>query len=457
MARQRATSEIKTGVRVNARSTNEFSDFIVAMYEAGSRNTIFGVGDIGVGKSEAPRRAAKIIAEKRGLTFYEFAQNRPIPDNAFVLVDLRLTDLEPVDLSGLPREDPEDPNTVIFKVQRFVKALAEHPGILFLDELTNENRPNMKASSYKILLDRTIGQVKLHDDALVVAAGNRPDDAVGLAEAFSAPQANRLIIVDIRAPTVEEWMQYMDARFTVDKEVIKNGKKVVEKVADWDRRVAAFLKSSPGSFSQSPKEAYTLENFGTPRAWTQIAQVSHKLDDKTLEIFAEGKVGMGEGIHFIQFTNIKLEPFEYYVKNPKNWETLQNLKEPLAAQYLLSVQIANKLADDPEVDGLMDYIANASGDFIGKTAEKLFNRFKDLILKAGGRMLMVDTSAENAPAIRFFNKMGFGVPMPHVYMTMNLDADLHRMKKKAGANGGRAGLYGHDTIDPGPRRKVKQK
>ncbi|MCM2285862.1 MAG: GNAT family N-acetyltransferase [Desulfobacula sp.] len=93
----------------------------------------------------------------------------------------------------------------------------------------------------------------------------------------------------------------------------------------------------------------------------------------------------------------------------------------------------------------------------GKTAEKLFNRFKDLILKAGGRMLMVDTSAENTPAIRFFNKMGFGVPMPHVYMTMNLDADLHRMKQKAGANGGRAGLYGHDTIDPGPRRKVKQK
>jgi hypothetical protein len=51
--------------------------------------------------------------------------------------------------------------------------------------------------------------------------------------------------------------------------------------------------------------------------------------------------------------------------------------------------------------------------------------------------------------------MGFGVPIPHVYMSMNLDADLHRMKKKAGASGGRIGLYGHDTIDPGPRRKVK--
>jgi ribosomal protein S18 acetylase RimI-like enzyme len=65
-----------------------------------------------------------------------------------------------------------------------------------------------------------------------------------------------------------------------------------------------------------------------------------------------------------------------------------------------------------------------------KVAEKLFNRFKDLILKNGGRMLLVDTSAENNQAIRFFNKMGFGVPMPHVYMTMNLAADLKRLRKK---------------------------
>ncbi len=93
----------------------------------------------------------------------------------------------------------------------------------------------------------------------------------------------------------------------------------------------------------------------------------------------------------------------------------------------------------------------------GKVAEKLFNRFKDIILKAGGRMLMVDTSAENKQAIRFFDKMGFGVPIPHVYMTMNLDADLHRMKKKAIGNGGRVGVYGPDTIEPGPFRKVTKK
>jgi ribosomal protein S18 acetylase RimI-like enzyme len=79
-----------------------------------------------------------------------------------------------------------------------------------------------------------------------------------------------------------------------------------------------------------------------------------------------------------------------------------------------------------------------------KVAEKLFNRFKDLMLKIGVRMLMVDTPAENKRAIRFFNKMGFGVPRPHVYLTMNLAADHQRLKMKTAGNGFRGTLHGQD-------------
>ncbi|MFH1152792.1 MAG: GNAT family N-acetyltransferase [Pseudomonadota bacterium] len=82
-----------------------------------------------------------------------------------------------------------------------------------------------------------------------------------------------------------------------------------------------------------------------------------------------------------------------------------------------------------------------------RVAEKLFNRFKEIMLKMGVRMLMVDTPAENKRAIRFFNKMGFGVPMPHVYLTMNLAADHQRLKKKTAGIGLRAGLHDHDTVD----------
>jgi ribosomal protein S18 acetylase RimI-like enzyme len=92
---------------------------------------------------------------------------------------------------------------------------------------------------------------------------------------------------------------------------------------------------------------------------------------------------------------------------------------------------------------LPGYQKNGVGD-------KLFNRFKDLMLKNGVRMMIVDTPAENKRALKFFNKMGFGPPQPHVYLTLNLAADQQRLKNKpqASANGrtngnGRSNGNGH--------------
>ncbi|MBI9015706.1 MAG: GNAT family N-acetyltransferase [Phycisphaerae bacterium] len=53
-------------------------------------------------------------------------------------------------------------------------------------------------------------------------------------------------------------------------------------------------------------------------------------------------------------------------------------------------------------------------------ASQLFERFKELMVEANVRMLLVDTQADNDGAIRFFHKKGFTNPVDHVYMTMKL-------------------------------------
>jgi ribosomal protein S18 acetylase RimI-like enzyme len=63
-------------------------------------------------------------------------------------------------------------------------------------------------------------------------------------------------------------------------------------------------------------------------------------------------------------------------------------------------------------------------------AERIFDRFKNLMLKNGVRMLLVDTEAENLPALHFFRKMGFGNPEQHIYLTLNLAAHHEYQKKK---------------------------
>lgn len=60
-------------------------------------------------------------------------------------------------------------------------------------------------------------------------------------------------------------------------------------------------------------------------------------------------------------------------------------------------------------------------------ASKLFHRFRDLMLDDGARMLLVDSEADNLPALHFFRKMGFNHPQEHIYLALNLDA--HRQKR----------------------------
>lgn len=56
-------------------------------------------------------------------------------------------------------------------------------------------------------------------------------------------------------------------------------------------------------------------------------------------------------------------------------------------------------------------------------AGQLFDRFREIMEEAGIRMLMVDTQADNMPAVRFFRRKGFENPTDHVYMTLNLQKE----------------------------------
>jgi len=61
-------------------------------------------------------------------------------------------------------------------------------------------------------------------------------------------------------------------------------------------------------------------------------------------------------------------------------------------------------------------------------ATRLFQEFRDIMVKDGVRILLVDTEADNLPALRFFRKMKFGQPQQHIYLTLNLDS--YRQHKK---------------------------
>ncbi len=72
-------------------------------------------------------------------------------------------------------------------------------------------------------------------------------------------------------------------------------------------------------------------------------------------------------------------------------------------------------------------------------AERLLKYFRDAMLEEGVRMLIVDTEADNLPALRFFRKMGFGNPQQHIYLSMNLSArQAAALEKKSNGRSKRA-------------------
>lgn len=65
----------------------------------------------------------------------------------------------------------------------------------------------------------------------------------------------------------------------------------------------------------------------------------------------------------------------------------------------------------------------------GGIGSGLFKEIKRRMKEDGVRMIIIDTSADNHPAIRFFQKQGFGNNQEHVYMSLNL---TRKAKLKSG-------------------------
>lgn len=72
---------------------------------------------------------------------------------------------------------------------------------------------------------------------------------------------------------------------------------------------------------------------------------------------------------------------------------------------------------------------------------RLFNEFREQLVEMGVRMILVDTEADNLPALHFFRKIGFGNPQEHIYLTLNLDAQRRQQADRKG-NGRAEGSRG---------------
>lgn len=201
--------------------------------------------------------------------------------HACTVVDIRLSQMEPSDLRGIPFRTGDLVDWATPAILPNVERHGEE-GILFLDEITSAP-PSVSAAAYQLILDRRLGEYEVPDGWAIFAAGNRQGDR-GVTYTMPAPLANRLSHFDVETH-LDDWVLW----------AYRN---------NIDERVIGFLRFRPELlFDFDP--AHNPVAFPSPRTWEFAHRSLQKFGDQSdlLQNALQACVGPAAGIELNAFVN----------------------------------------------------------------------------------------------------------------------------------------------------------
>lgn len=206
-------------------------------------------------------------------------------------VDVRLAQMEPCDVRGLPV-----PNRELKSMDWYVNGSwprvnentpdNEKRGIIFLDEITAADR-SIQVAAYELVLDRRLGKhYSVPPGYLIVAAGNNTSDQA-VATTTSSALANRFMHVELQADA-EQWCTWARAH-------------------EIHPSVIGFI-----SYKPSALHAMTDENvergWPSPRSWARVSKMVFSTQNTSiLRKIVYGLVGTGWGTEFMAFHELNAD------------------------------------------------------------------------------------------------------------------------------------------------------
>jgi MoxR-like ATPase len=256
------------------------------------------------------------------------------------LIDLRLSQLAPTDLRGLPV--PKDGLSTWYPPE-FLPTSGR--GILFLDEI-NMAPPAMQGMAQQLILDRKVGSYTVPEGWYVWAAGNRKQDRASVFD-MPAPLANRFLHLHIE-PDNELFRQY----------AYKNA---------LHTDIIAFL-----AFRQSLTHCVdeNSEAWPSPRTW----EMANQLLQAGLDI--EPAVGTGAADEFQAFVQVTQDVPD--LKSIVAGELEQDFPTEASLRYATVVGLVAHIGNvDQALNAMLWLVKKAEAEWVQLFINDLFPKIKE--------------------------------------------------------------------------------
>lgn len=238
------------------------------------------------------------------------------------VIDLRLTELDSTDLSGLPYFNNGKAEFMPFNTfpLQDTPIPEDYAGwLILLDEFNSANQA-VQAAAYKLVLDRQVGQHKLHDKVAMIACGNLETDNA-IVNPMSSALISRFAHFDINL-NVDDWLEWASK-------------------AGIDYRITSYLSYRKDNLYTFKPDA--TSPYASPRTWEMVSKVI-KGNEEPSTLLVSSLIGDGIANEFIQYTKLYLDlpTLQEILDNP----TGVKMSDDLSTQWATMSMVTHSITVD---------------------------------------------------------------------------------------------------------------
>ena len=324
-------------------SINELRGFIPLV---GGELTVVVQSEPGCGKSSL----LSMIAEDNGDKWRSPKDGYNIEGDKYdyVYVDCPVKDMQDIGMT-IPNHATQ---TLEYYVASLFNLQSNKPKVILLDEFMKSPKL-LQVVFTRLMLERMVGDKPLPDGAelksIVFATSNNASDGVG--DSMLAHAGNRVCIVPMSKPTVNEWLTWAGFKENRVSRVIRAA------VSMFPKCLSSYKHSDQKDNPYIFKPSMTSLSFVSPRSLAKadvIVRNKDKISENALKVGLAGTVGAAFAADMAAFISLEstLIQVDDIIKNPEHI----TMPRDISAQLMIMFQAVDTLKTQDELSKFMTFV-----------------------------------------------------------------------------------------------------